>query len=136
LYRSNAHGPWFRIETAANASPSLASHARDSSCDSRAFLIGGAGAQSFGSSYTSTAEKDCYITNTGRDSSVSVCPGKAGLIVLVTEDDLRQTVSVGQSRRPRTNRPQAQASAPSTQPTRRSNGAPQTASRSRSSSAG
>jgi hypothetical protein len=28
-------------------------------------LIGSARAQSFGSSYTSTAEKDCHITNTG-----------------------------------------------------------------------
>ena len=30
-----------------------------------AALIGSARAQSFGSSYTSTAEKDCHITNTG-----------------------------------------------------------------------
>jgi hypothetical protein len=70
-------------------------------------LIGSARAQSFGSSYTSTAEKDCHITNTGRDGSVSVCPGKAGLIVLVTEDDLRQTVSVGRNRKAAENEPAA-----------------------------
>src|ERR1700741_2448588 len=52
-------------------------------------LIWSAGAQSFGTHYTSTAEKDCHLTNTSRDGSVCVCPGKAGLIVLVTEDDLR-----------------------------------------------
>src|ERR1700753_1913219 len=57
-------------------------------------LIGSANAQSIGSSYTSTAEKDCRVQNTGEVSSVSICPGKAGLIVLVTEDDLRQAVSV------------------------------------------
>jgi len=51
--------------------------------------------------------KDCRITNTGRDSSVSVCPGKAGLIVLVTEDDLRQTVSVGRNRKAAENEPAA-----------------------------
>jgi hypothetical protein len=70
-------------------------------------LIGSASAQSIGSSYTSTTEKDCRITNTGRDSSVSVCPGKAGLVVLVTEDDLRQTVSVGRNRKVAENEPAA-----------------------------
>jgi hypothetical protein len=70
-------------------------------------LIGSASAQSFGSSYTSTAEKDCHITNTGQVSSVNVCPGKAGLIVLVTEDDLRQTVSVGRNRKAAENEPAA-----------------------------
>ncbi len=72
-------------------------------------LIGSARAQSFGSSYTSTAEKACRLTNTGRDSSVSICPGKAGLVVLVTEDDLRQTVSVGRSRKAAENEPAASA---------------------------
>jgi len=70
-------------------------------------LIGSARAQSFGSSYTSTAERDCRTTNTGRDVSVNVCPGKAGLIVLVTEDDLRQTVSVGRNRKAAENEPAA-----------------------------
>jgi hypothetical protein len=60
-------------------------------------LFGRVDAQTFGSLYTSTAAKDCRVKNTGQDGSVSVCPGKAGLIVLVTEDDLRQTVSVGRN---------------------------------------
>ena len=70
-------------------------------------LIGSAAAQSFGSSYTSTAEKDCRIENTGQVSSASVCPGKAGLIVLLTEDDLRQAVSVGRNRKAAENEPAA-----------------------------
>jgi hypothetical protein len=70
-------------------------------------LIGSACAQSFGSSYTSTAEKDCRSTNTGQVSSASVCPGKSGLIVLVTEDDLRQAVSVGRNRKAAENEPAA-----------------------------
>jgi hypothetical protein len=69
--------------------------------------IGSANAQSFGSRYTSTAEKDCRIANTGQDSSVNMCPGKAGLIVLVTEDDLRQTVSVGRNRKAAESEPAA-----------------------------
>jgi hypothetical protein len=73
-------------------------------------LISSASAQSFGSSYTSTAEKDCRFTSTGQDGSVSVCPGKAGLIVLVSEDDLRQTVSVGRNRKSAENEPAARTS--------------------------
>ena len=73
-------------------------------------LIGSASAQSFGSFYTSTAEKHCRLTHTGEDSSVSVCPGKAGLIVLVTEVDLRQTVSVGRNRKTADDEPAANAS--------------------------
>jgi hypothetical protein len=59
------------------------------------------------SSYTSAAKKDCRITNTGEVSSASVCPGKAGLIVLVTEEDLRQAVSVGRDRKAAENEPAA-----------------------------
>ena len=73
-------------------------------------LIGSASAQSVGSSYTSTAAKHCRVTRTGEDSSVSVCPGKARLIVLVTEDDLRQTVSVGRNRKTADDEPAASAS--------------------------
>lgn len=72
-------------------------------------LIGSASAQSFGSSYTSTAEKDCRVTNTGRVSGESICPGKAGLIVLVSENDLRQTISVGRNRKAAENEPAASA---------------------------
>jgi hypothetical protein len=62
-------------------------------------LFDRADAQTFGSLYTSTAAKDCRVKNTGQEGSVSICPGKAGLIVLVTEDDLRQAVSVGRNHR-------------------------------------
>lgn len=62
---------------------------------------GQAGAQSFTSSYTSTAPKDCRVRSAGNgvdDSTIRVCPGKAGLVVLISEDDLREVVSVGKSR--------------------------------------
>ena len=59
-------------------------------------LISPASAQTFSSSYTSTAPKDCRTIGKPRDvSTKQVCPGKSGLVVLISEDDLRQTVSVG-----------------------------------------
>ena len=62
-------------------------------------VISPANAQTFSSSYTSTAPKDCRtIGKPGENGSVAqVCPGKAELVVVVSEDDLRQTVSVGPS---------------------------------------
>ena len=63
--------------------------------------ISPASAQTFGSSYTSTAPRDCRVTsaNTGiDDSTIRTCPGKAGLVILISEDDLRETVSVGRNR--------------------------------------
>ncbi|MES1150021.1 MAG: hypothetical protein ABUL53_12650, partial [Bradyrhizobium guangdongense] len=45
---------------------------------------GQASAQSFGSSYTSTAPRDCRVKSAGNgvdDSTIRVCPGKAGLVV-------------------------------------------------------
>jgi hypothetical protein len=57
-------------------------------------------AQTFASLYTSTAPKNCRVTSGGSpggDSSTRVCPGKAGLVVLINEDDLRETVSVGRN---------------------------------------
>lgn len=62
---------------------------------------GQANAQSFGSSYTSTAPKNCRVKSAGNgvdDSTIRVCPGKAGLVVLISEDDLREVVSVGKTR--------------------------------------
>jgi hypothetical protein len=53
-----------------------------------------AGAQTFSSSYTSTAPKDCRTFGKPGDGGQS-CPGRSGLVVVVREDDLRQTVSVG-----------------------------------------
>ena len=59
-------------------------------------LIAPASAQTFSSSYTSSAEKDCRTIGKPKDvSTKQVCPGKSGLVVLISEDDLRQTVSVG-----------------------------------------
>lgn len=42
------------------------------------------------------------------DSTIRVCPGKAGLVVLVSEDDLRETVSVGLNRTAAAKEPAAQ----------------------------
>ena len=64
-------------------------------------LVSPASAQTISSSYTSTAPKDCRVTGAGNgvdDSTTRFCPGKAGLGVLVSEDDLRETVSLGRSR--------------------------------------
>jgi hypothetical protein len=70
-------------------------------------LSGRADAQTFSSSYTSTAEKHCRVKKTEPDGSVSVCPGKAGLVVLLSEDDLRQTVSVGRNQKAAEDEPAA-----------------------------
>ncbi|MCA1383676.1 hypothetical protein [Bradyrhizobium sp. BRP23] len=64
--------------------------------------LNSADAQSLGSSYTSTAPKDCrQIGKPGAldGSSTRVCPGKDGLIVLIAEDDLREIVAVGRNRK-------------------------------------
>lgn len=47
-------------------------------------------AETFSSAYTSTAEKDCR-------ANATICKGIDGLIVLVREDDLRRTVSIGRT---------------------------------------
>jgi hypothetical protein len=65
------------------------------------WLISPANAQTFSSSYTSTAPKDCRtIGKPGKsdDSTTQLCPGQSGLVVLISEGDLRQTVSVGPTR--------------------------------------
>lgn len=54
-------------------------------------LFGGtAYAETFSSAYTSTAQKDCR-------ANATICTGIDGLIVLVREDDLRRTVSIGRT---------------------------------------
>ena len=72
-------------------------------------LVGSASAENFASSYTSSADKQCRVTDLHREgnSSISICLGRDGLIVLVTEDDLRQTVSVGRNRKAAENEPAA-----------------------------
>jgi hypothetical protein len=71
-----------------------------------------ANAQTFSSSYTSTAPKDCRAV--GKPGEVDggttrVCPGKPGLVVLISEDDLRETVSVGRDRAAAAREPAAEA---------------------------
>ena len=68
-----------------------------------------ASAQTFSSSYTSTAEKDCRTVGKPRDGGATqVCPGKSGLVVVISEDDLRQTVSVGPTQAAAAKEPAAQ----------------------------
>ena len=80
-----------------------------------AALLGGgfapASAQTVGSSYTSTAPKDCRMIGkpSELDGSTSrVCPGKSGLVVVIAEDDLREVVSVGRNRTAAAREPAAQ----------------------------
>jgi hypothetical protein len=71
-----------------------------------------ANAQTFSSFYTSTAPKDCRVVSaqTGvDDSTIRTCPGKAGLVVVISEDDLRETVSVGRNRAAADREPAAQS---------------------------
>jgi hypothetical protein len=68
-------------------------------------------AQSFSSSYSSTAPKACRVfsdNNAVDDSSTRVCPARVGLIVLISEGDLRETVSVGRNRKAAEAEPAAQ----------------------------
>ena len=68
--------------------------------------IGLARAQSPGdpvSTYTSTAEQDCRSERVRRkpapeDGGTRECPGAHGFVVVVSENDLRETVSVGRNR--------------------------------------
>jgi len=62
------------------------------------------------SSYTSTAEKDCRKISKGEtpdDGGTRLCRGPAGLVVVVSEIDLRETVSTGRSRKAAENEPAA-----------------------------
>lgn len=64
------------------------------------------------SRYTSTAEKDCRRTSTGEtgdDGGTRLCHGPAGLVVVVSEGDLRETVSVGRNRKTAETEPAASA---------------------------
>ncbi|MHB0768539.1 hypothetical protein [Bradyrhizobium sp. 5.13L] len=72
--------------------------------------LNGANAQSVGSSYTSTAPKDCRQIGKPSDldgSTTRVCPGKDRLVVLIAEDDLREIVSVGRNRKQAAEEPAA-----------------------------
>jgi hypothetical protein len=55
------------------------------------------------STYTSTAEQDCRSERPRRkpapeDGGTRACPGTHGFVVIVSENDLRETVSVGRNR--------------------------------------
>jgi hypothetical protein len=74
-------------------------------------MISPANAQTFSSSYTSTAPKDCRTIGKPKDpdgGTMQVCPGKSGLVVVISEDDLRQTVSVGPNRAAASKEPAAE----------------------------
>lgn len=63
------------------------------------------------SSYSSVAAANCWIDGPGRveDSPTRVCRGKATLVVLVSKDDKRETVSVGRNRAEAAKEPATQA---------------------------
>ncbi|WP_240535285.1 hypothetical protein [Bradyrhizobium sp. YR681] len=72
--------------------------------------LGSANAQSMGSSYTSTAPKDCRQIGKPSEldgSTTRICPGKNGLMVLIAEDDLREIVSAGRNRKEAAEEPAA-----------------------------
>jgi hypothetical protein len=70
-----------------------------------------ANAQTIGSQYSSTAPKDCRMIGKPSEldgSTTRLCPGKGGFSVLIGEDDLRETVSLGKSRVAAAKEPAAQ----------------------------
>jgi hypothetical protein len=76
-------------------------------------LASGTAAQAaFGSSYSTTAAANCWSAdgNKNADDHMSrICRGKAGLVVFVSVDDLRETVSVGHQRAEAAAEPAARA---------------------------
>ncbi|QPF88239.1 hypothetical protein IC762_23980 [Bradyrhizobium genosp. L] len=73
---------------------------------------GQAGAETISSSYTSTAPKDCRTIGKPDEesgSSTRLCPGKHSFVVLVSEGDLREVVSVGRNRAAAAEEPAAKA---------------------------
>ncbi|MES2600504.1 MAG: hypothetical protein V4602_06810 [Pseudomonadota bacterium] len=64
------------------------------------------------SSYSSTADKDCRKLTAGSaddDGGTRICPGPAGLVVMVSEGDLRETVSAGRNAKAAAIEPAAKA---------------------------
>jgi hypothetical protein len=102
--------PRLRLASGMNIRPEIVLSALFSACFG---LISAANAQTFGSSYTSTAPKDCRVKSAGNGvdgSTIRVCPGKAGLMVVISEDDLRESVSAGRTRAAADKEPAAEAS--------------------------
>ena len=70
-------------------------------------------AEGVSSVYSSTAPKACKVARPGgapEDSGEWLCPGQGGLVVTVSEMDLRQTVSVGRNYKDAKDQPAASAS--------------------------
>ena len=63
------------------------------------------------SAYSSLAARNCWIEGPGRveDSPTRVCRGKSTLVVLVSKDDKRETISVGRNRDEAAKEPAAQS---------------------------
>jgi hypothetical protein len=90
-----------RCRLAASAAAILMTSADGLLCSAHAQTHAQTPVQTLGSSYTSTAPKQCRIVgprNGVDDSAARVCPGKTGWQVLIAADDLRETVSVGRNR--------------------------------------
>lgn len=72
--------------------------------------LNSADAQSVGSTYTSTAPRNCRQIGKPSEldgSTTRACAGKDGLLVLIAEDDLREIVSVGRNRKDAAEEPAA-----------------------------
>jgi hypothetical protein len=73
--------------------------------------VGTAFAQDFSSLYSSTAARNCKKVDAAKDGdgdwTVWLCPGIGGRVALVTEDDLRMTVSIARTREAANEQPAA-----------------------------
>jgi len=76
-----------------------------------AFTHEAAAQPAFGSIYSTIAAANCWSAEGKKnadDGESRICHGKAGLVVLVSVDDLRETVSVGRNRAEAEKEPAAQ----------------------------
>jgi hypothetical protein len=94
--RTSHHGPRLALASATLILATFASHAAP-----QPLAV---------SAYSSLAARNCWIDGPGRveDSPVRVCRGKATLVVLVSKDDHRETISVGRNRDEAAKEPAAQ----------------------------
>ena len=94
--RTSHHGPRLALASATLILATFASHAAP-----QPLAV---------SAYSSLAAQNCWIDGPGRveDSPVRVCRGKATLVVLVSKDDHRETISVGRNRDEAAKEPAAQ----------------------------
>jgi hypothetical protein len=81
-------------------------------CAAPACMTGANAHPLFGSSYSTIAAANCWSAEGKKnadDQSSRICRGKAGRVVSVSIDDLRETVSVGRDRTEAAKEPAAQA---------------------------